>query len=59
MGKGFWHEVSNARNTMCMFDCPFALLEWHSYQELEFEYSLLKEENEKLKKELSELKDSK
>ena len=42
MGKGFWHEVSKARDTLCRVDCPFALVEWNAYEELEFEYSLLK-----------------
>ena len=51
MGKGFWHEVSKARDTLCRVDCPFALVEWNAYEELEFEYSLLKKENEKRKEE--------
>lgn len=59
MGKGFWHEVSNARDTLCRVECPFALVEWYAYEELEFEFSLLKKENEELKKEIIRLKEQK
>ena len=58
MGKGYWHDVSEARDTLCRVECPFALIEWYAYEELEFKYSLLEEENKKLKKDLEELKAS-
>ena len=58
MGKGYWHDVSKAREILCRFECPFVLTEWHEYEELEFKYYLLEEENKKLKKELEELKAS-
>lgn len=57
-GKGYWHDVSKAKDILCRIECPFVLTEWHDYEELEFKYSLLEEENKKLKKELKELKAS-
>lgn len=58
MGKGYWHDVSKAKDALCRIECPFVLTEWHDYEELEFKYSLLEEENKKLKKELEKLKAS-
>ena len=59
MGKGYWHDVDNAKDIACWGRCRYSLIEWYAYEELEFKYSLLQEENEKLKKELEDLKKSK
>lgn len=52
MGKGYWHDVDKMLQSYCFVNCPHWNADWLAYQELEFKYSLLEEENKKLKKDL-------
>lgn len=58
MGKGYWHDVDKMLQSYCFVNCPHWNADWLAYQELELKYSLLEEENKKLKKDLEELKAS-